>query len=1382
MKNRYITEKIFACFCIALLTSMTFAAADSLNIPKEKTWEELQKELQEQQASMMSDELNDVNSKENPFSFSSLFNLDILPNVAAQGSCCLVKTGGVDFCVEIAENQCEQGWYRTGSSCSSLGECERGVCIPESGYCTGNMRKIECTYGENGDFNSASSKDDVPDCVEACCNVGNRDCTLEEKKVCVNKGGTRDEGEKDIGRCVNRCGGDYGCCHKATGVWINDVVSNCAAAGDNFFGKEVYCSSIPAAHITNCTTVEEYRKPGLVNKSDCYCFDSTHHRENLIESCGDEQFCYQGTCKNTTCVDVNEVTWPAQLRSGESTCLNILPGHFNPDERSSYLQSYVLSCQSGAIIPDNSDDQNALRDKICVEGTNASSGLWQTHWLNNTWQECLKCGSDWTGGIADAFGYVPLVGPLLSSGLTGGGICSDGFYPGEDCSKKGAVLAEDLPYEITDSDNFDGKKHFVMCGRFSNSTNYDVYGGKASGRVGSYDADLWATIGSCNPLYPPGRGLSNTRSEEDTCKKCGGGGDTITNICTEEECEHMGDCQFKPGNIGQSIIAGAGISLGLCAGALGLCALLPFTCPASEALCYGLASSPPVATSWVVLLAIGLGTGITISALGGAGARIEDQQYPKIVVNGVEKKQLGTVIVQATSINRFWDSALSGLIGPAVSVLAVGGTPTSWHISINEFVKWMGLTPQQIGQRFVNNIVEKAMEEAAKKAAIEKLAEEAWETAYKQAIGIIELETGEVGISVLKMTPQQLEQVTKAAEAAEAAVTAKVQDAAFKEAVKAIEQVPALGEGSVSVAFDPATKQATVTLKDPTKFGKVGAQWTKYVSYILNVVAALISFWSAGRALNAGSCELESPYTRGAKDEVGTKEYLNETYGIDADLICDKCGLGEGQWWCTKERCSILGSDCFWAQKMDSASPNDGICYTKKSKDTTPPVISSMTVTLRKSDQSAVASPKTGTAVDFTTDFTEIKYPYATRYVDINVTTDENAYCRVVDAPGIKYANMLKNFDSPPESSYPTTHTIKNLDISTLSKTDSTYTLYVKCQDVVGNKAVGDENSIKFKLAPPPDSIPPEIQNIDPFTVIPYDATSINLKILAYDNNEVNECKYSFNSSNININIDPKPKTRCIVGRTQENACNYFTQNIPLADVKYRNLTVADSILATMGADALSILNDLKGTKIYDLYIYCKDTRGNMAYANLSLMKGTLFNMNITSIKDGEIIKVKRPIISVNTSRQTTCTYKLDSVGYNFTGETSILNNFHSVQHSEALEPKKYSLSVECRDIAGTINSKSITFEVRADNVAANIIRAYNLNGLLHIATDKPSVCNYDNTNCNFKFEAGTAMPTDMTTAHETVWRSDVVFYIRCRNEWNAETCFTIKPLEAGTI
>jgi hypothetical protein len=277
--------------------------------------------------------------------------------------------------------------------------------------------------------------------------------------------------------------------------------------------------------------------------------------------------------------------------------------------RSSYLQDYILRCQNGVITPDTDFDKNLKHDQVCVEGA-GSDGLWHAKGLTNKWAECGKCGEGGTIPFADVLGYVPIVGTIIASflGKTCGGGWQSGFM-GQECSSMGRISSTEAKasgiadYQLSDDGNF------IFCGHHINPET-----GKYEENVYSYDFDLWAPIGSCNPIFPPGRGSDD--SQKDTCGSCGKGGDEVTNPCTQEECEHQGDCQFKPAAIDLKALAAAGImSFGGCLGAMGLEPLLGGG--VTSVACYGLYGTAPTG-GWLGVLLLTSGISLAKSTILGS--------------------------------------------------------------------------------------------------------------------------------------------------------------------------------------------------------------------------------------------------------------------------------------------------------------------------------------------------------------------------------------------------------------------------------------------------------------------------------------------------------------------------------------------------------------------------------------------------------------------------------------------------------------------------------------------------------------------------------------------------------------------------------------------
>ena len=478
------------------------------------------------------------------FSFISIIGAQNVSAASFEGTCA-VKAPNVDgssYCREdLIESQCNStydwfaGLHRTDSQVTL---CKNVTCIPsDNSECVDNVYKIKCT--EEGGQYFQDSKSNVPECDTICCNVAGNSCGLKERHECsgtITEGQTRDQ-------CENACKAQkVGCCKLATG-YVTKTIGECTQLGGT--PSDFYCSALPEVQANPCSDIMP--GSGIISndKNDCYCYDSKGNQEGIattadysrlkgsggggIGSSGDcttyDQRCVDSDgpkgdvaeCKTTSCVEDCTDCSPTHLKLGESVCLNVMPGHFTPTSKSKYLKNYILSCQPGeiqseivALEKDNQGNQfTETRNSVCIESQ--TSGFVEAKGISNNWNECLSCSPQ---SVFDIFGYVPLIGPPVADTL--GGICKDGgqFETGTNCEEKGKV------------------GNYKMCN--------------------PYDYDLGSPLGSCNPKYPPG---------EDHCADCGRGGDELTNVCTEEECNAMGDCEFKSGLTAESMIS-TGLMLG----------------------------------------------------------------------------------------------------------------------------------------------------------------------------------------------------------------------------------------------------------------------------------------------------------------------------------------------------------------------------------------------------------------------------------------------------------------------------------------------------------------------------------------------------------------------------------------------------------------------------------------------------------------------------------------------------------------------------------------------------------------------------------------------------------------------------------------------------
>ena len=317
-------------------------------------------------------------------------------------------------------------------------------------------------------------------------------------------------------------------------------------------------------------------------------------------------------------------------------------------------------------------------------------------------------------------------------------------------------------------------------------------------------------------------------------------------------------------------------------------------------------------------------------------------------------------------------------------------------------------------------------------------------------------------------------------------------------------------------------------------------------------------------------------------------------------------------------------------------------------------------------------------------------------------------------------------------------------------KNDGRYTLYIRCRDANGNTNLG-EMAISFCVEPGPDTTPPVIErtSIDNGAPVAYGTREANLDIYL---NEPAECRWSFTDQDY------------------ENMNNSFECATGIEQVEL-DLTYKCSTLLT-GIDDNT-------ENIY--YIRCKDqpwlSPANESDRNVNKqsyifkLQGTI-PLNISSVTPngtieggGEPIKVKLGVETVNGFNNGMATCYFSPEGYENMIE---FFNTGSNKHEQelALPVGSYTYYILCRDLAGNIDKAKTSFTTEVDNEVPMIIRIYQEAGMLKIITDEPSDCRYSIQGCNFDFTTGIEMPFDSSTEHTAEWRTDITYYIKCRDEF----------------
>jgi len=550
----------------------------------------------------------------------SIFSIYSFENVSAASpileSCC-VKTSDNQYCIESETSitNCEDS--RTGS-CDLVTSCDLGTCVPASGECLSNYPKAQCE--ENGGEWFNREERDVAQCKLGCCKD-----TLERGVM----QGAECPGDFEVGlvdpmECRLAAAPEtLGCCVESSSCSYQTAEGGCSGTffEDQYCYERDFCNTRYESHAyTACGDAK------LISfaDQDVYWFDSNGNMEELVgevdrrtgrvatspngqetgncnypdESCfdadnkGGRENAY---CKSNDCVTDCPNCEPNSFRNGESMCLKIFEGQFTNDKRSSFLSESIIYCDKGEV---KSEKELVRSEDICVDGSKFIQGDNVTRinakTINNNWQACGTCGEG--GGVLDYGGYLPVIGSVFLS-----------F--GDWCAPK-------------DGNWFYGT---VPPGTFGGGETCEDLGNSQGVQMCYYDGDLWAPLGSCNPIYPP---AINT---EDRCSQCGSGGDSSTNMCTEQECNALGDCHFEKGSTGEGLLAGAAVALGttigISVGAWALCKAATVFIGGAPGFCEGVGASTVAVSASQSLLYWGV-FGLTVGLMGASNQGYEEfDQY-----------------------------------------------------------------------------------------------------------------------------------------------------------------------------------------------------------------------------------------------------------------------------------------------------------------------------------------------------------------------------------------------------------------------------------------------------------------------------------------------------------------------------------------------------------------------------------------------------------------------------------------------------------------------------------------------------------------------------------------------------------------------------------
>ncbi len=453
---------------------------------------------------------------------------------------------------------------------------------------------------------------------------------------------------------------------------------------------------------------------------------------------------------------------------------------------------------------------------------------------------------------------------------------------------------------------------------------------------------------------------------------------------------------------------------------------------------------------------------------------------------------------------------------------------------------------------------------------------------------------------------------------------------------------------------------------------------------------------------------------------------------------CEKC---DDFTKCDKYKCESLGQGCTF---FEDERTGNGTCIWKDKNDATVPIISALPIPPR-------------TLSDLTTSNNGYEFKSnikAFTPVDIGVKTNEKAQCRISTRNEFSFDEGELFGDTVPEQEHqihiPILYENATFSEIGISKSGS-YTYFVKCQDVNGNKNRASY-FIKFNVASGPDLTSPVIEqySIQDNAKIPYDKKETELVLYLNEPGKlIGGCKYSKQDKNYNL-------------MEGNFTCSSFRGSLNLYP-------------------CVGTLSNIEDNKENTYYFRCQDLAGNINQESQPLggfnLIGTI-PLNITSIEPSGALYTRNITLSVRTTGgangdgSANCTYSLlNNYDYSGLGFASSSGNLHTSVLD--LGTGTYNLYVTCKDIAGNIATGSTNVDLQVDLTGPNVARIYTEQNFLYIITSEDSTCEYSNR--PFSYGTGNRMPEDQTKEHRATLGQDV-YYIKCRDLYDNEVGLTVYP------
>jgi len=212
------------------------------------------------------------------------------------------------------------------------------------------------------------------------------------------------------------------------------------------------------------------------------------------------------------------------------------------------------------------------------------------------------------------------------------------------------------------------------------------------------------------------------------------------------------------------------------------------------------------------------------------------------------------------------------------------------------------------------------------------------------------------------------------------------------------------------------------------------------------------------------------------------------------------------------------------------------------------------------------------------------------------------------------------------------------------------------------------------------------------------------------------------------------------------------------------------------------------------IYLKCKDQpwevegkRNVNSNAYEYFLTATEKPLKIESISPpaGTILRTGFQYASVNLEVKTSggaekgtarCSYNFDELGD--VAFSKSFSNAHE-QSFGMLPAGNYNLEINCKDSVGNAANSSTNFKIDVDSYSPSVVRYFNENGILVVATDEKAKCSFSFENCNFDIGSGNIsqggnMDLLFSKTHKAVVTEQMlkdfttgktIFYIKCMDE-----------------